>query len=45
MVKQHLNVDVDSQEVHLSTVVSFKYEGNSDLLRGIYESIERGIIN
>ena len=30
---------------HMATVVSFKYEGNSELLKGIYEAIERGIIN
>ena len=33
------------EEIHMAQVVSFKYEGNSELLKGIYDSIERGIIN
>jgi len=38
-------VYVTLDDIHLATVVSFKYEGNSDLLAGIYEAVEMGIIN
>jgi len=37
--------DADVPHPHMASVVSFKYEGNSELLRGIYEAIERGVIN
>lgn len=32
-------------DIHVATIVNFKYEANSDLLKGIYEAIERGTIN
>ena len=35
----------EEKQFYMAQVVSFKYEGNSELLNGIYDAIEQGVIN